>query len=91
MEAAEDGPLRPTTLQDLWASTGQCLPDKEEWGKEQWRLTEESSPLLEHLSPELNLQALVISPGFTEHLAKEHWQRGIPRGLSLLGKRKDLH
>ncbi len=60
--------------------------------REQWRLTEESSPLLgAHPSPELNLNALATGPGSAEHLAREHWQRGDLRSLSLTGKGQDLH
>lgn len=59
---------------------------------EQWRLVrEEPSPLLGHPSPGLNLQTLVIGPGSAEHLAKEHWQRGNLRSLSLSGERQDLY
>ena len=55
-----------------------------------WRLVEETSPLLGHASPGLNLQALVVAPGAAERLAKEHWQRGNLQALTLSGDRQDL-
>ena len=59
---------------------------------EQWRLVrEEPSPLLGHPGPGVNLQALVVGPGSAERLAKEHWQRGNLRALSLSGGWPDLY